>query len=246
MDYRLWVGILFFITACQAPSEPTELSELPPLPEVVIETCLDTSRLKSRNNSLLFEGDVWHVQAMKRAVPLPKVEAIIWYFSKSCAADSIRCDSFRLAGPGFDQSIVPLEYQGKSVDMIIQPLINFEDYNFDGNPDFRVYSSLTEGNNRKYSFYLYDPRLDKYVFSELLSQSTNLRLDTSQKLIHTFYEDNSSSMIFVTVTYQYQNGELVEIQRKQQDYDSSIKAYVIDLIEMRDGTPTVVNRDTVK
>lgn len=84
------------------------------------------------------------------------------------------------------------------------------DANFDGHPDLRFGgSSGGAGPNNTSNFFLFDAKSGRFVFDEVLSDLSQIELDTHKKLITSAQRGGCCS--HSSQTWRYKNGRLVEI-----------------------------------
>lgn len=107
------------------------------------------------------------------------------------------------------QKIIPDDnYITSSKDELI-----FDDFNFDGYPDFKLFSFEAKHGQTGYLFYLFDPKKEKYVFSkqitELLGDAT---IDKKNKTISNIYREMSGH--YTQVVYGFIHGQLVLMEER--------------------------------
>lgn len=85
-----------------------------------------------------------------------------------------------------------------------------EDMNFDGYADIRIVEFLPAGPNIPYTCWVWDNKINQYVFHPALSAITSLEIDYDNKLIYNFGR-SSASEHFETY-YGYINGELLQVK----------------------------------
>jgi hypothetical protein len=90
----------------------------------------------------------------------------------------------------------------------------FEDFNFDGHPDKKVFVSRGGGRytvNEEFEIHLYNPKTKSYEHHELLSQLCNPSPDAKTKQVHSCCRSGSRGG--QSEVYEWRGSELVLIER---------------------------------
>lgn len=94
--------------------------------------------------------------------------------------------------------------------------VKAEDLNFDGYPDLLMQNWAGATGNIGYCIWLFNPKIEKYVFSQSFSDRIgNYQIDAKTKTITTF--NNSSAFVYQKQTYAVRNGNLILIAEEKQD-----------------------------
>ena len=109
------------------------------------------------------------------------------------------------------------------------------DANFDGYQDLELLNDCGATGNCSSVFYLYDPAEGKFDFDKFLSGLTSPEFDVTKKQINATW--NSSAIDWGSSTYEFRNGEYVEIERFVSD-DSGEKTY-----QLKDGKMVLVKSE---
>ncbi|MBR9919942.1 MAG: hypothetical protein GYB31_03825 [Bacteroidetes bacterium] len=236
--------LLLLLTGCQ--SGDTDYHSAPePKKEEIITVCSDSSLLKKRHIRFAEKEGIWQLEADQRAVRLNDITLIRWYFSGSCDQLEVKCDSLVLKGTDLRQVLKPEKlFVGK--EKIKRFPINFDDYNFDGYKDFRIYSNEDDAKNIYYSYYLFDRQEEKYLYSGMLSQLSNLQTDSNTGLLQSFTNDAPSGMEHTARRWRFQGDHLEEVWRQKQYYDARLNLHIVELSEWRENRLQLIARDTIR
>ena len=109
------------------------------------------------------------------------------------------------------------------------------DANFDGYQDLELLNDCGATGNCDYDFYLYDRSENKFVFNKFLSGLGTPEFDAAKKQIKTSW--NMAAGIWGSSTFEFRNGEYVEIRRYDSD-ESGDKTY-----ELKDGKLVLVQSE---
>src|SRR3989338_8442443 len=103
--------------------------------------------------------------------------------------------------------------------------IDVDDINFDGKNDLRIVQSTGVTGNVYYLFYVFNPKLSSFEYSEEFSQLPNYARDPEKKIITTHINTGAAGAAFVEETYEVKNDTLVLVryveQRVHPDYGDS-------------------------
>jgi|GEM_PF-6045965 len=74
----------------------------------------------------------------------------------------------------------------------LDDMVSIQDCNFDGYPDFYFFNYM--GNvNSTYNFYLFNPKIKRFIYNDALSQLTDPWFDKEDKIIGTSYRGSASN-----------------------------------------------------
>ncbi len=89
----------------------------------------------------------------------------------------------------------------------------FDDFNFDGYPDFKLFAFEAKHAQTGYLFYLFDPKKEKYVFSKQITELLgDASLDKKNKTISNTYREMSGH--YKQVVYGFIQGKLVLMEER--------------------------------
>ncbi len=92
-----------------------------------------------------------------------------------------------------------------------------EDINFDGYRDLKLLSWWGVTGNKGYSYWLFEPKKNRFVFNQELRDLSNPTPNYKRKLIKTHSVGGMAGYIYENADYAFVNGRLVSIREEVQD-----------------------------
>jgi hypothetical protein len=123
----------------------------------------------------------------------------------------------------------------------VQDFFKVVDANFDGYQDLQILL-ICGAQNCSYDFYIYDPKTNRFVHDNFLSDLKNPVFNQTKKQI-------SQGWLFSVndgggETYQYENGQYTLIQREISAWDRTARTVTHSTYERRDGQMQLVESKT--
>ena len=125
-----------------------------------------------------------------------------------------------------------------------EPWVSYEDYNFDGYPDKKVFVSKGGGRytaNETFEVSLYDPATKTYIFNEGLSELCSPWADPNTKRIHSFVRGGTRSGVLSIFEWREKKLLLVE---KETTTEEGAKLFTVTE-RLIDGKMTVVSKTAI-
>ena len=114
--------------------------------------------------------------------------------------------------------------------------IRFSDFNFDNHPDLAVFNSEGSGvKNIMEDIYIYYPSKKRYYRNKILSENSNISIDTINQTLSTFGQGGMASMIYGSVTYKWENDELSSVRSVNQNYNDSLNLFIRQIDALKDS-----------
>jgi len=104
--------------------------------------------------------------------------------------------------------------------------IRIIDFNFDNQPDIAIYNSASGMKNIAEDIYIYGKTKKRFIYNQILSESSNCTVDTIRNLIETFGQGGMASMIYNSETYTWEEEKLKKIREVRQDYNDELKRFI--------------------
>lgn len=125
----------------------------------------------------------------------------------------------------------------------VQSVLTTVDANFDGYQDLQLMSQCGATGNCSYDFYLYDPKANRFVHNDFLSNLGTPSFDQAKKQVTT--SSNGSASDWQNETYQYENGgDYTLIHRAISTWDRNHNTVTVSTYELRDGKMELVDSKT--
>jgi hypothetical protein len=124
-----------------------------------------------------------------------------------------------------------------------QSVLAVVDANFDGYQDLQLMNQCGATGNCSYDFYLYDPKENRFVHNDFLSNLTTPSFDQSKKQVTA--SSNSSVSDWENETYRYQSdGRYTLIHKEVSEWDRKTSTVTVKSYELRNGKMELVDSTT--
>ncbi len=110
-------------------------------------------------------------------------------------------------------------------------LVSFEDMNFDGFLDLRIYGNVGASNSI-FDCRLWNPKAKRFEKNDALSGLSNPKFDAAAKKVVTF--EHNSATDNIEAAYEWRGGKLTELWRKSQSYDGERELFFVRVERLGD------------
>ena len=218
-----------FKTISKQDSFPGFVPRKKPLTPVLPEKrpCMDYDFLAEKNIQYdRIKEQTWMLSYEKEVTETPRIQSITLRAKHQCPEEFTELFDLFLQLEKDTQRIQPQMYYFHDVDQITNPQIDFIDFNFDGELDFRVFCSATGNGMTLYTYYVYNPKTGQFEYSKALSGTSSLKVDKENKTLHSFGKGGHAGKIYGSTDYHYVNGQLTPYKSERQTYEDSLNAYI--------------------